>query len=149
MYPAFGAARLDRVAAKAAPAGQQAFGVGGHVLDGHARHLDVRRPAQQVLAALGPAHGFVVGGGAVAAGDGHGLAKVLPDALQKHHKAFVDHHDVGAVAAAELAYLKARCQQFGTVLGKTVLLDCHRLTPRSYCRSFRPAARSVLCTRPR
>ena len=81
MHPAGAALRVSgvlRLPSNAAPGGQQGLGVGG---DGsHRRTLDVeiRRPAQQVLARLAAAHGGIVLSGAVAAGDRDGLAKVLP-----------------------------------------------------------------------
>ena len=128
MHPALGASGLDRVAANAAPAGHQALGIGGNGQRVGVLHLNVRCPAQQVLAALGSTHGRVVGRRAVPAGDRDGLAKVLPDGLQQHHEGLVDHHDVGAVAAPELAYLKARCQLPGPVCFQAILFDCHFLT---------------------
>ena len=95
-----------RVAPDAAPGGQQSLGVGGHSGHVYALNVEVRRPAQQVLAGLAAAHGSVVGGGAVAAGDMYRLAEVLPDALEQHHKLLVEEHDVAALAA-ELPHLEA------------------------------------------
>ena len=95
-----------RVAPDAAPSGQQGLGVGGHSGHVHALNVEVRRPAQQVLAGLAAAHGGVVGGGAIAAGDVYRLAEVLPDALEQHHKLVVEEHDIAALAG-KLPHLEA------------------------------------------
>nr|DAF18389.1 MAG TPA: hypothetical protein [Caudoviricetes sp.] len=133
MHPALGPACLDRVAAHAAPGGHQALGVGRHDQRVGVGHLDVRRPAQQVLAGLAAAHGSVVCRRAVSAGDGHRFAEVLPDALQQHHKALVDHDGVGAVTAAEFPHGKAGRQLAGAVCFQAVLFDCHFIILRSHC----------------
>ena len=125
VHPALCPACLDRVAAHAAPAGHQAFGVGGHSQRVSILHLNVRGPAQQVLAGSGAAHLCVVAGGAVAAGDGHGLAEVLPDALQQHHKALVNEDGVGAVAAAELPHAERGGELRCAVLLQAILFDRH------------------------
>ena len=87
-----------QVAPDAAPGGQQGLSVGGHGGHVHTFDVEVRRPTQQVLAGLAAAHGGVVGGGAVDAGDMYRLAEVLPDALEQHHKLLVEEHDVAALA---------------------------------------------------
>ena len=125
MHPALCPACLDRVAAHAAPAGHQAFGVGGHSQRVGVLHLNVSGPAQQVLAGFRAAHLCVVAGRAVAAGDGHRLAEVLPDALQQHHKALVNEDGVGAVAAAELTHTECGRELLCTIILQTVLLDRH------------------------
>ena len=95
-----------RVAPDAAPGGQQGLGVGGHSGHVHALDVEVRCPAQKVLAGLAAADGGVVGGGAVAAGDMYRLTEVLPDALEQHHQRLVDKHDVAALAG-KLPHLEA------------------------------------------
>ena len=67
----------------------------------------------------------VVAGGAVAAGDGHRLAEVLPDALQQHHKALVNEDGVGAVAAAELPHTERGGELLCAVRFQAVLFDRH------------------------
>ncbi len=57
-----------------------------------------------------------------------GLPKCSRMACSSNHEGLVDHHDVGAVAAPELAYLKARCQLPGPVCFQAILFDCHFLT---------------------
>lgn len=109
MHPAGLAGRVLcvlRVAPDAAPGGQQGLGVGGHGGHVHTLDVEVRRPTQKVLAGLAAAHGGIVGGSAVAAGDMYRLAEVLPDALQEHHKLVVDEDDVTALAA-KLPHLEA------------------------------------------
>ena len=64
-------------------------------------------------------------GGAVAAGDGHRLAEVLPDALQQHHKALVNEDGVGAVAAAELPHTERGGELLCAVRFQAVLFDRH------------------------
>ena len=101
MYPAGlagGVICVLRVAPDAAPGGQQSLGVGGDSFHRHALNVEVRCPAQKVLAGLAAAHGGIVGGSAVAAGDMYRLAEVLPDALEQHHKLLVEEHDVAALA---------------------------------------------------
>ena len=101
VYPAGAALRVGRVlrvAPDAAPPGQQGLGVVGHGGHTHTFDVEVRRPAQQVLAGLAAADGGIVGSGAVAAGDMQGLSEVLPDALEQHHQFLVDEHDVAALA---------------------------------------------------
>ena len=64
-----------RVAPDAAPSGQQGLGVGGDRGHVHALNVEVRRPAQQVLAGLAAADGGVVGG----TGDGKStLMQLIP-----------------------------------------------------------------------
>ena len=101
MHPAGAALRVGgvlRVPPDAAPGGQQGLGVGGHSGHVHALNGEVRCLAQKVLAGLAAAHGGIVGGSAVAAGDMYRLSEVLPDALQQHHKLLVEEHDVAALA---------------------------------------------------
>ena len=95
-----------RVTPDAAPGGQQSLGVGGHSGHVHALNVEVRRPAQQVLAGLAAAHGSVVGSGAVSAGDMYRLAEVLPDALQQHYQLVVEEDDIAALAG-KLPHLEA------------------------------------------
>ena len=109
MHPAGAALRVGgvlRVAPDAAPSGQQGLGVGGDRGHVHALHPEVGGFAQQVLAGLAAAHGGVVGGGAIAAGDVYRLAEVLPDALEQHHKLVVEEHDIAALAG-KLPHLEA------------------------------------------
>ena len=101
MHPAgaaLGVGGVLRVTPDAAPGGQQGLGVGGDRGHVHALNVEVRRPAQQVLARLAAAHGRVVGSGAVAAGDIYRLAEVLPDALQQHYQFVVEDDDIAALA---------------------------------------------------
>ncbi len=101
MHPAGAALRVLcvlRVTPDAAPGEQQGLGVGGDSFHRHALDVEVRRPAQKVLAGLAAAHGSVVGSGAVAAGDMQRLSEMLPDALEQHHKLLVEEHDIAALA---------------------------------------------------
>ena len=101
MHPAgaaLGVGGVLRVAPDAAPGGQQGLGVGGDRGHVHALNVEVRRPAQKVLARLAAAHGRVVGSGAVAAGDMYRLSEVLPDALQQHYQLVVEEDDIAALA---------------------------------------------------
>ena len=128
MHPAgaaLGMLCVLRVAPDAAPGWQQGLGVGGH--NGHIYTFDVevRRPAQQVLAGLAAADGGVVGGGAVAAGDMHRLSEVLPDALEQHHKLVVEEHDIAALAG-KLPHLEAGGELPGGVPGHGIFFDSDR-----------------------
>ena len=114
-----------RVAPDAAAPGQQGLGVGGHSGHVHALNVEVRRPAQQVLAGLAASHGSVVGGGAVAAGDVYRLAEVLPDALEQHHQLVVEEHDIAALAA-KLPHLEAGRELPGGVPGHGIFFDSDR-----------------------
>ena len=125
MHPALGAARLDGVAANAAPGGHQTLGVGGHVLDADALHLDVSRPAQQVLAGFCTTHSGVVGGRAVAAGDDHRLAKVLPDGLQQEALLFAEQNGFSAPLTAGIK-LRAKVVG-GDVISKAFLAATNRV----------------------
>ena len=92
MHPAGAALRMSgvlRVTPDAAPGGQQSLGVGGDGSHRHTLNVEVRRPAQKVLARLAAVHGSVLGSGAVAAGDVYRLSEVLPDALEQHHQLVV------------------------------------------------------------
>ena len=133
MHPALCPACLDGIAANAAPVVQQAFRVCCHVLHAGARHLNVRSAAKQVLAALGAAHLGVVCGGAVAAGNGHCLAEMLPDTLEQQHQRLVHKDLVRTILAAKLPHAEVRCQQLCPVLGKTILSD-HLSTSFPYSR---------------
>ena len=114
-----------QVAPDAAPGGQQGLSVGGHGGHVHTFDVEVRRPTQQVLAGLAAAHGGVVGGGAVDAGDMYRLAEVLPDALEQHHQLLVEEHDVAALAA-ELPHLEAGGELPGGVPGHGIFFDSDR-----------------------
>ena len=92
MHPAGAALRVGgvlRIPSNAAPGGQQGLSVGGDGSHRHTLDVEIRRPAQKVLAGLAAAHGSVVGSGAVAAGDVYRLSEVLPDALEQHHQLVV------------------------------------------------------------
>ena len=109
MYPpglTAGVSCILRVPSDAAAPGKQGLSVGGDSRHRHTFDVEVRCPAQQVLARLAAAHGGIVFGGAVAAGDMYRFAEVLPDALQQHHQLVVDEDDVAALAA-ELPHLEA------------------------------------------
>ena len=109
MYPAghaLGMLCILRVPPDAAAPGKQGLSVGGDSRHRHTFDVEVRCPAQQVLARLAAAHGGIVFGGAVAAGDMYRFAEVLPDALQQHHQLVVDEDDVAALAG-ELADTEA------------------------------------------
>ena len=80
--------------------------VGGDSRYRHTFDVEVRCPAQQMLAGLAAAHGSVVGSGAVSAGDMHRLSEVLPDALEQHHKLVVEEHNIAA-GAGKLADTEA------------------------------------------
>nr|DAG78485.1 MAG TPA: hypothetical protein [Caudoviricetes sp.] len=114
-----------RVAPDAAPGEQQALRIGGDSFHRHALDVEIRRPAQKVLAGLAAADGGVVGSGAVAAGDMHRLSEVLPDALQQHHKLLVEEHDVAA-GAAELPHSEAGRELPGGVPGHGIFFDSDR-----------------------
>ena len=113
------------VAPDAAPGGQQGLGVGGHGGHVHALNVEVRCPAQQVLAGLAAAHGGVVGGSAVSAGDMYRFAEVLPDALEQHHKLLVEEHDVAALAG-KLPHSEAGRELPGGVPGHGIFFDSDR-----------------------
>ena len=95
-----------RIPSNAAPGGQQGLSVGGDGSHRHTLDVEIRRPAQKVLAGLAAAHGSVVGSGAVSAGDMHRLAEVLPDALQQHYQLVVEEDDIAALAG-KLPHLEA------------------------------------------
>ena len=83
MYPAghaLGMLCILRVPPDAAAPGKQGLRIGGDCRYRHTFDVEVCRPAQQVLARLAAAHGGIVFGGAVAAGDMYRFAEVLPDA---------------------------------------------------------------------
>ena len=72
MHPAghaLGVGYILRIPPDAAAPGKQGLSVGGDSRHRHTFDVEVCRPAQQVLAALAAAHGGIVFGGAVAAGD--------------------------------------------------------------------------------
>ena len=101
MYPAghaLGMLCILRVPPDAAAPGKQGLSVGGDSRYRHTFDVEVRCPAQQVLAGLAAADGGVVGGGAVAAGDMHRLSEVLPDALEQHHQLVVEEDNIAALA---------------------------------------------------
>ena len=109
MHPAGAALRVGnvlRIPSNAAPGGQQGLSVGGDGSHRHTLDVEIRRPAQKVLAGLAAAHGSVVGSGAVSAGDMHRLAEVLPDALQQHYQLVVEEDDIAALAG-KLPHLEA------------------------------------------
>lgn len=109
MHPAGAALRVGgvlRVTPDAAPGGQQILGLGGDGSHRHTLDVEIRRPAQKVLAGLAAAYGSVVGSGAVAAGDVYRLAEVLPDALQQHYQLVVEEDDIAALAG-KLPHLEA------------------------------------------
>lgn len=83
MDPAHSPSGPGRVPADAAGAGQAGLCIGGQLLHRDALHPDVGSAPIQMLAVGGPAHGFVVSGGAVAAGDDYGAAEVVADLLQQ------------------------------------------------------------------
>ena len=93
--------------------------------------IEVCRPTQQVLAGLAAADGGIVGGGAVAAGDMQGLSKVLPDALEQHHKLLVEEHDVAALAA-ELPHPEAGRELPGGVPAEAVFTNRHKCHDLSF-----------------
>ena len=127
MYPAGLAGRMLcilRIPPDAASSGQQSLGVGRNGSHRHTLDVEVRCPAQQVLAGLAAADGGIVGSGAVAAGDMYRFAEVLPDALQQHHQLVVDEDDVAALAG-ELAHLEAGRELPGGVAGHGILSDGH------------------------
>ena len=68
-----------------------------------------------MLAVGGPAHGFVVSGGAVAAGDDYGAAEVVADLLQQGGKAAVHEHRVRAIFAGKLGHGEVCAQLPGAV----------------------------------
>lgn len=111
MHPARCPARLCRVAANAAGAGQQSFRVGGKLLHRNTGHPDVGGSAVAVLAVRGTAHGLVVGGGAVAAGNDHRRTEVIPDALQQLYQRTVHEKRIGAVPAGKFPHPEAAAQQ--------------------------------------
>ena len=101
MHPAGAALRVGgvlRIPSDAAPGGQQGLSVGGDGSHRHTLDVEIRRPAQKVLARLAAADGGVVGGGAIAAGDMYRFAEVLPDALQQHYQLFVEDDDIAALS---------------------------------------------------
>ena len=114
-----------RIPPDAAAPGQQSLGIGGDCRYRHTFDVEVRCPAQQVLATLAAAHGGVVFGGAVAAGDMYRFAEVLPDALQQHHQLVVDKDDVAALAG-ELADTEAGRELPGGVPGHGIFFDSDR-----------------------
>ena len=84
MHPAghaLGVGYILRIPPDAATPGKQGLRIGSDCRYRHTFDVEVRCPAQQVLAALAAAHGGIVFGGAVAAGDVYRFAEVLPDAL--------------------------------------------------------------------
>ena len=106
MDPAHSPSGPGRVPADAAGAGQAGLCIGGQLLHRDALHPDVGSAPIQMLAVGGPAHGFVVGSGAVAAGDVYRLAEVLPDSLQQHYQLVVEEDDIAALAG-KLPHLEA------------------------------------------
>lgn len=65
-----------------------------------------------------------MGGGAVAAGDMHRLAKMLPDALQEHHKLVVQFDGVRA-GAGKLPHPEAGGELAGAVFAQGIFTDRH------------------------
>ena len=101
MHPAGAALGMGGVLwipSNAAPGGQQGLSIGGDGSHRHTLDVEIRRPAQKVLAGLAAAHGSVVGSGAVAAGDVYRLSEVLPDALEQHHQLVVEEDNIAALA---------------------------------------------------
>ena len=138
MHPsghALGMLCVLRIPPDAAPGGQQSLGVGGDCRHRHTFDVEVRRPAQQVLARLAAAHGSIVFGGAVAAGDMYRFTEVLPDALQQHHQLVIDEDGVAALAA-ELAYLEAGRELPGGVADETVFFDSDKDHDLSLCAHY-------------
>ena len=88
MHPAGAALGMGGVLwipSNAAPGGQQGLSIGGDGSHRHTLDVEIRRPAQKVLAGLAAAQGS----GALAAGDVYRLSEVLPDALEQHHQLVV------------------------------------------------------------
>ena len=135
MHPAGFALRVGgvlRVAPDAAPSGQKSLGVGGDSGHRHTLDIEIRCPAQQVLARLAAADDSVVLSSAVAAGDMYRFAEVLPDALQQHHQLVVDEDDVAALAG-ELPDAEAGRKLAGGVTGETVFFDSDKDHDLSLC----------------
>ena len=132
--PAFGGAGVDvdpagravcrcRIPSDAPGVRQQGLGVGGKGLHGYTGHPDICRPAVAVLAVCRTPCFPIICGGPVAAGDGHRLAKVVPDALQHLHKPGVDKHRITAVPAGKLPEAEIGTEPPAAVPGKGVGLQ--------------------------
>lgn len=87
-----------------------------------------------MLARLAAAHGGIIFGGAVAAGDMYRLTEVLPDALQQHHQLVVDEDDVAALAG-ELADTEAGRKLPGGVAGHGIFSDGHKENVEMRCKN--------------
>ena len=96
-------------------------------------HLNIRRPAQQVLAGSGTTHLLIVRSGAVPAVDGHRPAGGSADPLQQLHQIRVDLHQVCPVPAGELPHPEVGGQQLVPLPGKAVCPHAHSLARFSAC----------------